>query len=60
MPSAGYMSSVEALKFSCCYVFLCASERTISKVTAKTSNVVFIPYRDLKNHIKNSDVILIG
>ena len=60
MPGAAYMSSVAALKIGCGYVFLCASEKVISAVAAKTSNVVFIPYKDLKKQIKNSDVILIG
>ena len=60
MPGAAYMSSVAALKTGCGYVFLCSTEKVISSVSAKTSNVVFVPLQELQKQLNNTDVILIG
>ncbi|MBR1460341.1 NAD(P)H-hydrate dehydratase [bacterium] len=60
MCGAAYLSSVSALKIGCGYCFLCSCDRVIDSVAAKTSNVVFMPIRDLKSKIKTFDVIEIG
>ena len=60
MPGAAYLSSVSALKIGCGYCFLCSDERVIDAVGAKTSNVVFVPLKDLKENIEKADVIEIG
>ena len=60
MPGAAYLSSISALKMGCGYCFLCSGEMVINSVAAKSSNIVFVPISQLKNHIKSSDVIEIG
>ena len=60
MPGAAYLSSVSALKIGCGYCFLCSSERVINSVAAKTSNVVFVPLKELAKSIKSADVVEIG
>ncbi len=60
MPGAAYLSSVSALKIGCGYCFLCSSERVINAVSSQTQNIVFAPYKNLKNLIREADVIEIG
>ena len=60
MPGAAYLSSISALKIGCGYCFLLSGERVINSVASKTSNVVFAPYSQLNQHLKNSDVVSIG
>lgn len=60
MTGAAYLSSVSAMKTGCGYCFLCSNERVINSVSAKTSNIVFVPLKELKEYIQKSDVIEIG
>lgn len=60
MPGAAYLSSVSALKIGCGYCFLCSTERVINAVAAQTQNVVFVPLKDLENHLNNADVVELG
>lgn len=60
MSGAAYLSSVPALKIGCGYCFLCSTERVINAVAAQTQNVVFVPLKDLENHLNNADVIELG
>ncbi len=60
MSGAAYLSSISALKMGCGYCFLCSCERVIDSVAAKTSNIVFLPIRDLKKHLLSADVIEFG
>lgn len=60
MPGAAYLSSVSALKIGCGYCFLCSTEKCINAVASQTQNIVFVPYKELKQHIKTADVIEIG
>lgn len=60
MSGAAYLSSISALKIGCGYCFLCSTERVIDAVAAKTSNVVFVPIKKLKENIQKADVIEIG
>lgn len=59
MPGAAYLSSVSALKVGCGYCFLCSTDRVIQAVAAQTSNIVFVPQKDVLNHL-NSNVVEIG
>lgn len=60
MTGAAYLSSVSALKIGCGYCFLCSSENCIKTVASQTQNIVFVPYKNLEENIKNADVIEIG
>lgn len=60
MPGAAYLSSISALKTGCGYCFLVTSERVIDAVAAQSSNIVFVPYSNLVEHIKSADVVEIG
>ena len=60
MSGAAYLSSVSSLKIGCGYVFLCSGERVIDSVAAKTSNVVFMPVKNLKKELPFFDVYEIG
>lgn len=60
MTGAAYLSSVSALKIGCGYCFLCSTERVINAVAAQTQNVVFVPLKDLENHLNNADVVELG
>jgi NAD(P)H-hydrate epimerase len=60
MSGAAYLSSVSALKVGCGYCFLASTEKSISSVSAKTSNVVFLPLKDIKRRLKEFDVVEIG
>ena len=60
MSGAAYLSSVSALKIGCGYCFLCSTERVINAVAAQTQNVVFVPLKDLENHLNNADVVELG
>lgn len=60
MSGAAYLSSVSALKIGCGYCFLCSTEQCINAVASQTQNVVFVPYKNLKESIKTADVIEIG
>ena len=58
MPGAAYLSSISALKIGCGYCFLATDSSVIDSVSAKTSNIVFVPFDKLKE--QNPDVISIG
>lgn len=60
MPGAAYLSSVSALKVGCGYCFLASSERVINAVSARTSNVVFVPLKDVLQQLSLCDVLEIG
>lgn len=60
MPGAAYLSSVSALKVGCGYCFLCSTERVIDAVAAQTSNLVFLPRKDILNYLSDCDVVEIG
>lgn len=59
MSGAAYLSSVSALKIGCGYCFLCSTERVIDAVAAQTSNIVFVPRKDVLKHVQ-ADVVEIG
>lgn len=60
MPGAAILSSFAALKIGCGYVFLASTERVISAAAAQTQNVVFVPLNAIEEHLKDSNVLLIG
>ena len=60
MPGAAYLSSVSALKIGCGYCYLCSSERVINIAASKSSNIVFVPIKKLKNILKKADAIEFG
>lgn len=60
MPGAAYLSSVSALKVGCGYCFLSSTERVIDAVAAQTSNIVFLPRKDILNHLSDCNVVEIG
>lgn len=60
MPGAAILSSLAALKIGCGYVFLASTERVISAAAAQTQNVVFVPLNAIEEHLKDSNVLLIG
>lgn len=60
MPGAAYLSSVSALKVGCGYCFLCSTERVIDAVAAQSSNLVFLPRKDILNHLAECNVVEIG
>ena len=60
MPGAAYLSSVSALKVGCGYCFLASTERVIDAVAAQTSNLVFLPRKEVLLHLSGSDVVEIG
>lgn len=60
MPGAAYLSSVSALKVGCGYCFLASTERVIDAVAAQTSNLVFLPRKEVLLHLSSSDVVEIG
>ncbi len=51
MPGAAYLSSVAALKIGCGYCFLASTERAISAVAAQTQNIVFVPLKQVVEHL---------
>lgn len=60
MPGAAILSSLAALKIGCGYVFWASTERVISAAAAQTQNVVFVPLNAIEEHLKDSNVLLIG
>lgn len=60
MPGAAYLSSVSALMVGCGYCFLASTERVIDVVAAQTSNIVFLPIKDVLKHLSSCDVVEIG
>lgn len=60
MPGAGYLSSVSALKIGCGYCFLLSEEAVLNSVSSQTQNIVFVPHKNLKSQLKNSNVVSIG
>ncbi len=59
MTGAAYLASVSALKTGCGYCFLCSTERVINAVAAQTSNIVFVPRKDVLKHL-SSEVVALG
>ena len=57
---AAYLSSIAALKAGCGYVALASSPSVLQSVAAKTPDVVLIPIKQVKNVLKNYDVISFG
>ena len=58
MPGAAYLSSVSALKIGCGYCFLASEDSVINAISAQTQNIVFLPYKKIKQ--QNPDIISIG
>lgn len=59
-PGAAYLSSISALKVGCGYVALASSPSVLQSVAAKTSDIVVIPIKHVKNVLKYYDVISFG
>jgi len=60
MPGAAYLSSVSALTVGCGYLVLASEEEVIQSVSAQTQNIVFAPTKEIKNILKDVDVLEIG
>lgn len=60
MPGAAFISSLAALKSGCGYVFLATEESVINCASWQTSPVVFVPRKKIKEHLINSQSLLIG
>lgn len=60
MSGAAYLSSISALKVGCGYCFLATEESVINAVSAQTQNIVFVPLKNIKIHLKSSNVLAIG
>jgi NAD(P)H-hydrate epimerase len=60
MSGAAYLSSIAPLKIGCGYCFLASTEKSISAVSAKTSNVVFLPLKEVEKRLNEFDVVEIG
>ena len=60
MPGAAYLSSTAALAVGCGYVVLNTTEKVISYIASRTSNLVFSARKDLDKQLDKADVILIG
>lgn len=57
---AAYLSSISALKVGCGYVALSSTQSVLQTVASKTSDIVFVPIKQVKNVLKNYDVISFG
>lgn len=57
---AAYLSSVSALKSGCGYVALASCPMALQSVANKTSDVVLVPIKQVKNVVKNYDVVSFG
>ncbi|MBR1943836.1 NAD(P)H-hydrate dehydratase [bacterium] len=57
---AAYLSSMSALKVGCGYVALASSMSVLQSVAAKTPDLVLVPIKQVKNVIKNYDVVSFG
>ncbi|MCD8377436.1 MAG: NAD(P)H-hydrate dehydratase, partial [Candidatus Gastranaerophilales bacterium] len=57
---AAYLSSISALKTGCGYVALSSSPKVIKTVSLRSSDIVFLPIAEIKQKIKDFDVISIG
>lgn len=60
MPGAAYLSSISALTAGCGYLILASEEEVIQAVAAQTQNVVFAPIKEIKNILKDADVLELG
>lgn len=57
---AAYLSSISALKVGCGYVALASCPSVLQAVSAKSPDIVLIPIKQVKNVLKNYDVISLG
>lgn len=57
---AAYLSSVSALRVGCGYVALASCPSALQAVANKTPDVVLVPIKQVKNVIKNYDVVSFG
>ena len=57
---AAYLSSISALKVGCGYVALASCPSALQAVAAKTPDIVLVPIKQVKNVIKNYDVVSFG
>ena len=57
---AAYLSSISALKVGCGYVALASTQSVLQTVASKTPDVVLVPIKQVKNVLKNYDVISFG
>ena len=54
MPGAAYLSSTAALAVGCGYVVLNTTEKVISYIASRTSNLVFSARKDLDKQLGSS------
>ena len=57
---AAYLSSIAALRIGCGYVTLASAPKVISAVSALTPDIVYLPVAEVKDSLKNCNVISIG
>ena len=57
---AAFLSSMSALKVGCGYVALASCPSVLQAVASMTPDVVFVPIKQVRNVIKNYDVVSFG
>lgn len=57
---AAYLSSISALRVGCGYVALASCPSVLQAIAAKTSDIVLVPIKQIKNTIKNYDIVSFG
>ena len=57
---AAYLSSISALRVGCGYVALASCSSVLQNVASKTPDVVLVPIKQVKNVMKNYDVVSFG
>lgn len=57
---AAYLSSISALRVGCGYVALASCPSVLQAIAAKTPDIVLVPIKQIKNTIKNYDIVSFG
>ena len=57
---AAYLSSIAALKAGCGYVTLSSSPKVLNTIAYKSSDIVFLPFENIKKKINDYNAISIG
>lgn len=57
---AAYLSSIAALKVGCGYVTLSSSPKVLNTIAYKSSDIVFLPFENIKKKINDYNAISIG
>ena len=57
---AAYLSSIAALKVGCGYITLSSSPKVLNTIAYKSSDIVFLPFENIKKKINDYNAISIG